>query len=261
MGCGGSYSDDLKVFRAEKPEMVVHSPHLCAALSAVVGYYPNFNCLAEGTVIPAPYEVLYHHWKDLERYKDNQPESHDAEYAAVTAKHIDVLLAFLELTFSEKLEEESARWNNPSGGTATFDLFWLLLKPGEVIYKERDGYFRTFIISSVVRNEGDRGQETYTVVYWDIGFQHNRLRRRMHSSTIPSWNGERVISTLPIIPARFVPGGENAMEEKQIELGKQYWELSKQPSYREYIGMATDREGRRQGTVSVLPCVTSWTNN
>ena len=243
-------NDDLKTFKAEKPEMVIHSPYLCAALSAVVGYYPGFTSVSEGTVIPSPYQVVVHHWAELEAYRDNQPSTHDAEYAATTAKHIDALFSFLRSTFSEQLAAEHLRWDSPSGSTATFDLLWLLLKPGEVVYREKNGYLSAYIVSSVLRDEQTKGQDAYLVNYWNVAYLNGRLTRSMHTSTLHAWNGERDISSLQLIPARFVKGGEQAMAEKRTELGKLYWSLAGQPSYREYDGPMKDKEGKRQGRLT-----------
>ncbi|KAK5658742.1 hypothetical protein OQA88_1551 [Cercophora sp. LCS_1] len=249
--------DDLKVFRAEKSQMVIHSPYLCSALAAIVEYYPEFVSTGEGMIIDAPYEVLVHHWDALENYKSNQPASHDAEYAAITAKHINVLLSFLTETFSEKLSAEKNRWDNPSGPTATFELFWVLLKPGEIVFKEADGSLRAFVVSSAVRFFEVRGQEAYSVHMWNIVFRNNRLQRHMTELVLHSWNGEREIAGLPVIPAKYVKGGAVAMKEKQIELGKKFWDLAKQPSYREYDGLMRggsrnrDRRGRLSGRVVV----------
>ncbi|KAK0656563.1 hypothetical protein B0T16DRAFT_40892 [Cercophora newfieldiana] len=239
--------DNMKVFKAEKPEMVVHSQHLRAALSSVVGYYSTYSSAGEEIIIEAPYQVLVHHWDALERYKDNQPKCHDFGYAATTRKHIDVLLGFLKQTFSEKMEAEKNRWNNPSGATATFELFWVLLKPGEIVYQESKGHLVPRVISAIQRNDQVRAEEAYVVDLWDIQWQKGRLRRRMHKTSVFNWNGERTISTLPLIPARFVPGGEKDVAEKQIALGKIYWELSKQPCYREYSGEVVSNNGRNMG--------------
>ncbi|KAK1757422.1 ATPase [Echria macrotheca] len=249
-GFANRRDDDLKAFKAEKPEMLIHSPYLCAALSAVVGYYPGFTSVAEGTVIETPYRVVLHHWEALERYKDNQPDSHDAEYKATTAKHIDALLAFLRETFSEQLAAEARRWENPSGATATFDLLWLLLKPGEIVYRNKDGYLTAYVVSSVSRDEQLRRQDAYCVNYWDVTYESGRLRRKMHTISIYAWNGEREIASLPLIPARFVPGGTEAVAEGRVKNGRQYWGLAGQPSYREYDGPLTDRDGKRQGRMA-----------
>src|SRR4051812_7992665 len=74
-----------------KTEMIIHSKFLRAALTAVIGYYPGFERMGERQAIEAPYQVLVHNREALEHFKLNQPSCHDAEYAATTAKHIDVL--------------------------------------------------------------------------------------------------------------------------------------------------------------------------
>lgn len=144
--------------------MVVHSRHLRAALAAVVGYYPGFASLEQHPLIEAPFAVLVHHWKALEQYKHNQPDCHDAEYAATTSKHIDVLLAFLDEAYGGKVALESARWSNPLGPTATFDLFWLLLQPGEVVYYKDRGQLLPFVVSLVDHPiAGDSKEQDYLV--------------------------------------------------------------------------------------------------
>ncbi|KAK4168563.1 hypothetical protein QBC43DRAFT_309121 [Cladorrhinum sp. PSN259] len=227
-----------------KTEMIVHSKHLQAALTAVIGYYPGFDRFHEKYKIEAPYQVLVHHREALEHFKLNQPSCHDAEYAATTLKHIDVLLNFLSETYSEQLALESKRWDNPSGATATFDLFWVLLRPGEIAYKERYGQMTPFVVHSVTRMVGTDGRQNgYLVLMFNMTFGHSRLTRRMIQTIVPPWTGERIIDTLPIIPARFVPGGAKSIAEKQIKLGQTYWELAKQPAYREYDGPLLFRNG------------------
>ncbi|KAK3990328.1 hypothetical protein QBC44DRAFT_394606 [Cladorrhinum sp. PSN332] len=220
-----------------KTEMVVHSKHLQAALTASVTYYPGFHQFHDMRKIEAPYQVLVHHREALEHFKLNQPSCHDAEYAATTAKHIDILLNFLAETHSEQLALEAKRWDNPSGATATFDLFWVLLKPGEIVYKEKYGQVTPFVVHKVTRLVGSDGRQNgYSVVMWNVTFSNSRTQRRMAQVIVPPWTGERVINTLPIIPARFMPGGGKAIAEEQIKLGRTYWELAKQPAYREYDG-------------------------
>lgn len=250
-GDGGDDHRSKGFLEPSRPEMIIHSPHLCAALSAVVGYYNSFTAAAEGITVEAPYEVLFHHREELRAYKDAQPAAHDAAYAATTAEHVEVLLGFLEGEFAERLEGEKARWENPGGGMATYENFWMLLRPGGVVYREKDGEWRAYVVSEVRENEGGgQGDKGYVVGYWEIAYRKGALKRRQRTTTVRPWNGERRVDELPVVPARFVPGGEEAMAEKQIELGKQYWELAKQPAYREYNGLMTARDGRRSGNVS-----------
>ncbi|KAK3397828.1 hypothetical protein B0T20DRAFT_232776 [Sordaria brevicollis] len=234
----------------DRTEMVIHSEHLKAALSAVVSYYREFS--PEYGIIRAPYQVLVDHWKELELYKLNQPTCHDAEYAETTSKHIDVLLSFLKKTFSERFAAERLRQEDPRGPMATFDNFWTLLKPGTVIYRDRNGTLVPYIIS-LVRLEGaydaqgnGEGDNSYYLEFWNIQYSRGLLRRRMKSCTVSSWRGERLINSLSVIPERFVTDGAKVAAEN-IKLGRLYWELAKQPSYMEYDGQVTTGERATNG--------------
>ncbi|EGZ77523.1 hypothetical protein NEUTE2DRAFT_162309 [Neurospora tetrasperma FGSC 2509] len=249
-GSDSDCSDNLRRTRRnrephtkDRTEMVIHSDHLKAALSAVVSYYREFS--PEHGIIRAPYQVLVDHWQELELYKLNQPSCHDAEYADTTTKHIDVLLSFLKMTFSERFAAERLRQEDPRGPMATFDNFWTLLKPGAVIYRDRDGTLVPYIIS-LVRLEGPydaqgngEGNNTYHLEFWNIQYSRGLLRRRMKSCTISAWRGERLINSLSVIPERFVTHAAKVAVEN-VKLGRLYWELAKQPSYMEYDGQVTN---------------------
>lgn len=231
--------------------MKIRSSRLRAALRAVIGYYPGFEVIDETLVIEAPYRVLVHRRKALEQYKLNQPACHDAEYAAATSRDIDVLLAFLDGMYAEKLSLEESRWANPSGATATFDLFWLLLEPGQIVYREQHGQMIPYVVAGVDRRSDQQSDELgYEVYLWNIHFAKGRMERATRTVVVHPWNGERLIHTLPVIPARFVPGGAEAMAKEQIRLGKLYWELAKQPTYKEYDGPATSKDDKKTVNVS-----------
>lgn len=243
-----------ELVRTEKTLMLIHSKHLKAALAAIVGYYPSAPDFTsdEPTVIEAPYQVLVHHCKALEHHRTNQPTSHSAEYAAIVVKHIDLLLAFLKGVLAGQIEAEASRWNDPLGvPTATFNLFWLFLKPGEIAYKVQDGQLVPFVISGVGRTgTDDGGPGAYLVNLWNIVFVGGRLQRRIQTSYVYPWNGARAIKTLPLVPAQFVAGGAKKVAEEQLKLGKLYWDLTKRPSYKEYDGPLINRDGSLGGSMT-----------
>lgn len=246
---------NAKVKKVGKTEMIVHSKHLINALNAVIGSYPGTDFLGETVSIGAPYHALIHHRDALSRYRITQPACHDDEYAATTAKHIDVLLSFLDKTYGEKIRDEEAR-HKRAPPAATSDWLWLLLKPGEVIYKELQNTWTPFVIDHVNINHDQNSKLLrYHVDCWDIRFSQGRMRRCMNVFTLRAFSGEQAISTLDVIPAAFFP--ENLqkqdgllMADKQIALGKTYWELVKRPAYKEYDGKSVDIDATRTGHVT-----------
>ncbi|KAF5002171.1 hypothetical protein FGRMN_547 [Fusarium graminum] len=224
-----------------KPVMVVHSEHLINALKAVVVYYPYINFDGKPVKINAPYRVLYHHRQELSQYKHRQPSTHSPEYVATTAEHIDVLLKFLDenLGHAIRREEECHQLPTPK---ATFDLFWLLLKPGEVFYAKRHDIWTPYVISSVTVGQGSSNPyDAYKIRCWMLESNGTKVNRYMSSFRLSQWLGEQAIGSLSIIPAAFWPEdfeaqGGMTMREKNIALGKLYWELLKRPTYMDYEG-------------------------
>ncbi|KAK0762259.1 hypothetical protein N5P37_005064 [Trichoderma harzianum] len=247
------YYDPPGTPQVETPLMVIYSNHLLNALRAVIRYYPNINLNGKSVQISAPYRVLYHHRYELSEYRDNQPDEHSVEYAETTAHHIDVLLKFLGENFKDEIakEEERHKLETP---TATFDYFWLLLKPGRVIYVKKFDIWTPLVISSVsIGNRLHGGLDNYRLSCWSLESNGAKVSRFMESVIVTPWPGEQVISSLSVIPADFWKDDLEAqgglpMREKMIEEGKLYWELLKRPTYMEYDGLLVN-----SGSGSRLP--------
>lgn len=248
--------DNMKVRKVGADVMVVHSEHLLNAFNAVIGTYTGTNFLGKSVTIEAPYQPLVHYRNALSRYRVAQPDCHDYDYANTTAKHIDVLLGYLDKTYGDEIREEEAR-HKKSTPTATSGWFWLLLKPGEVIYRQIQNVWMPFVIGNVMTYPcGDSGNTAmHSISCWDISFSMGRMRRCGSQCTIQAFSGEQAIHTLDIIPAAFFPDdlkkqGGLTMSERQIQMGKLYWELVKRPAYKEYDGDLVERGGMRGGKVS-----------
>ncbi|KAI5467372.1 hypothetical protein BGZ63DRAFT_344641 [Mariannaea sp. PMI_226] len=251
------YSEEEEDHEASPPEvarphMIIHSEHLINALKAVVAYYPFVNLDGKVVSINSPYRVLYHHRRELAHFRDNQPSVHGEEYASTTAKHIDVLLNFLEDNLGDKIarEEELHQLKEPK---ATFEYFWLLLKPGAVVYAKRYDIWTPYVISSVHINQQTTGpQDTYKVNCWMIESNGTKVNRYMYSFSVSPWLGEQPIASLTVIPEAFWPEdleaqGGLTMKEKCIQLGKMYWDLLKRPTYMDYEGLLVNSgSGNRQ---------------
>ncbi|RYP49565.1 hypothetical protein DL768_004767 [Monosporascus sp. mg162] len=239
---------DMQIANVEHTTMIINSIHLINALKAVVGYYPGTSFMGDSVRIDAPYRVLVHHRAALARYRASQPETHDEEYAFTTAKHIDVLLSFLDKTLGKQIREEEERHNS---GTpkATFDNLWLLLKPGSVIYAKKQCIWTPFVVFSVVTPPRTSGEapRPCTINCWNISYSGDRFTRFAYAFTIEPFTGEQAISSLQVIPERFFRGEDGDMSPsdvaaKQIKLGKTAWELAKGPVYMSYDGGLVDKE-------------------
>ncbi|CAI6081156.1 unnamed protein product [Clonostachys chloroleuca] len=234
-----------------EPLMKIYSEPLRNALRAVVAYYPYARLTDKELNIPAPYRALYHHRDQLAHYRNHQPASHTPEYAATTAKHIDILLSFLDEANGKDISREEDR-HKRQVPVATFEYFWLLLKPGEVVYAKRFDIWTPYVISNIQGNDDIYPSYNYYRVHaWHLESNGSKVERFMDTFSVPPWHGEQAISSLPVVPARFwkedlKAQGGRSMREKCIAEGKLYWDLLKGPAYMEYDGfLVTSGSGSR----------------
>ncbi|KAK2005814.1 ATPase [Colletotrichum eremochloae] len=244
----------MKPSKIIRTYMIIHSEYLINALKAVVAYYPNVNLAEDKVTIEAPYRVIVHHREALKRYRYHQPGKHSSEYARLTAEHLDVLLEFIEQTVGESIRKEQER-HQRSVPVATFENYWMALKPGEIVYVKKNDLWEAHVLSRVSQDVATDGRNRQLhVISWFLESGHNRIIRTMDQMFIHSWSGEQVIHSLNVIPANLFPDDPEAMLEKQVRLGKFYWELLQRPTYMEYDGLLVQSHpGAHGGAMSRGP--------
>lgn len=166
-----------------------------------------------------------------------------------------MLLEFLDKTYGDRIREEEARLRR-STPVATCDWLWLLFKPGEVIYKELHNVWVPFIIDQLIAAYGRDGKlHHYEVDCWGVSFGNGKMRRYTRTYVIMAFSGEQSVSSLEVVPATLFPEdlgkqGGLSMADKQIAMGKLYWELAKRPAYKEHDGQVIMRQGGKTDHVS-----------
>lgn len=226
------------------PILRILSPLLAHALNAVVEYYPG-NTASCNTHMRAPYKLLFHHKAALEAYKLQHPPQHSAEDIEECNKHIDIALTFIESVSGKELKLELARHiQNPP--VATFEHYWLLLRPGAMVYSKRPGDIISPYVVKSVEGGIEHGVPTaYKIKMWNIEFDGRTLGRSSSIVTISQFDGERPISSMTVYPVRFHVDspGKTTMRDRLVARGKKYVELTKQ-SYRDYSGQTVTHPKR-----------------
>ncbi|CAK7227579.1 hypothetical protein SCUCBS95973_006589 [Sporothrix curviconia] len=231
---------------AGRARMIIHSQYLQDAIGAV----DESTRILELT---EPYAGLYHLQDELAHYRDNQPACHDEAQRTTTAKHIDVLLNYLQDKLGEKCRTEMRRYQKDPP-MATYACAWMLYKPHEVAYAKRpsrysDGppQWRAYVIRSVDVQDEDGGYGKLRVQCWHLAHINGQLQRESTVFTMREFTGEQPIEYMQLIPERFFPQdlaaqGGLSMSDWQIKLGRQFWELMQGPAYKEYIVPAENEE-------------------
>lgn len=248
-----------------KAQVQIHSPYLLNVLRAVVEFSSEApsgegDTLGRG-IFTYPYKDLYHHMDDLKAYKAgflDLRSKHSDVFNKNCDQHIDLLLNYLSNQPNISLQQLEAPWAKKNPVT-TFAALWLLLKPGSDMYvREADGSLNAYVLDTLeggVEDDkrGKRRATEHTALVWNLSFNGTEIFRRTRVVSIPVFDNEREITSLPMFPVRFVDDFDNGATRAQlIERGEKYFQYSKGPSFLQYsgVGMKPGRRNVRQPSLS-----------
>ena len=170
-------SQNLEISSIGSTEMVIRSKQLCSALRTMVEYYPSQQLTGTITV-SEPYHFLLHHRQSLKRMMDTENDGYDDGLihnidGEKTRSHIKVLLAYLDAKYAKKIEDEEAR-HKKTPPTATFEMLWMLLKPGTRVYTDVDGELAAFVIRDASTDKKSN-PSWYNASLWYLDFNGNSV--------------------------------------------------------------------------------------
>lgn len=233
----------------EQRELIIHSEPLIKVLRSIVQYYPGQSLLGDTITIKEPFPILVHYRQELQEYHET---CDDAE----TRQHISVLLKYLQDNLGEKILEEDARYRKPTP-VATFEMLWMLFKPGMDVYAEIDGQRGGIVVQScesVTENMKWGMPMPLKVKMWYLDYDGIKVGRKSHDVTIAPFEGEREITSLKVIPATFLDADPTlALRERLEDRGEKFYSmlLGKQMDYNGF-SMPVDKKPRRYHSGRVI---------
>lgn len=209
-------SEPPPVHGAPVTSMKINSLAIINALKSVIEYYPGQSFTDEEVLIRKPYDVLVHHENELtdlrQRYAPGAKlsEEEKCERTVDTYEHLGILGAYLQDTLGDSVQAERQRH---ARGVCTFEMLWLLLKPGIDVYHDerKSGNFNGYVVHSTLPRVG---MEAFVVHMWLLEFNGEYLGRRIFTSEQRPFDGERDIRELDAFPCEFL---ENDPKEKKFE--------------------------------------------
>lgn len=140
----GNPAEDPVVDSIQSESIIVHSSRLLKAIKEVVQYWPSSAYYAGQTklILAKPYRSIGVHKEEFDalekeyRTKASNLTDTDPEEAAeykITADHIGLLMKEINEVQNEQVAEEKKR-HTQSPPVATFDMLWMLFKPGHYVY-------------------------------------------------------------------------------------------------------------------------------
>lgn len=217
--------------------MRIFSGAIIHALRSIVKYYPGQDLSSDIVRISAPYPILAHHYDELLEYRERfQPDSlGDCCYREKDAyEHLGLLLEFLDEHIMPTVREEQERNRR---GFATFDMLWVLRKPGITVGGKLSEDNDTFvgITHSLTGGSFQTPSGPWVTNFWALAYDGIFVNRVLKSIATTTWDGERDMSSELIFDVHVTPWSREL--DKLITQGKIYWSLLRKQC-RYYVGKA-----------------------
>lgn len=187
-----------------------------------------------------PLMVLFHSRKQLHDKGQEAPEE---------VKHqIQLIFDFMYNEFidvSQKLNDIESAY--PSG-VVSYPECWLLYPPGTIVYSRENGEYEAFVVHSIrgmqkrqKRHNGHHSHTRLDLTCWAINYDGEVFGRVWSVHQLSPWHGTKAISSLELVPEKFLPHGATVKSEL-ITRGKKFWSLQGQ-KFQEYTGEMYSQHG------------------
>lgn len=233
------------------------SPAVNEALRCVVDYYPSLDLAGKVIKVYEPFAVFVFFEAELTAYRqrlldDPEPVS-DSCVNRYAAKHISVALDFVKARTQDAVEKESQRH---SRGYCTFDMLWLLYKPGVDIYLDYTmaGEHDPHVLMSMDFDLTNGKTNAYSLKAWNMDANSWSVGPTEVHLPIERFAGEKEIITLLGFPCEFVRFRQGVDEKEADEIrrhfidrGKLWYDMRRKQNCYSFDGVTTTFPRREVG--------------
>jgi hypothetical protein len=123
----------------QSTQLEIKSRLIKKALRKVIKFYPGQPVDTSEVIFNDPPKPLFHYRRELEDYKHTKADDE-------TKKHLDLMFKFVD----SLIGAQGQRFRDLTKiGLITFPLIWMLFKPGDTVYTEKDGHPQAMMISQI----------------------------------------------------------------------------------------------------------------
>ncbi|KAK1773790.1 hypothetical protein QBC45DRAFT_426741 [Copromyces sp. CBS 386.78] len=207
--------------------VTINSEDLIRIFAKFIPYYPFGDFTGRRVAIWSPFRLF---WLYHDKFTEYLSKPHSDDTKDTGRIHLQKLLGFVQSINGKEVADEKERH---SKGMCTYDLIWLLYKPGTTVYVELHGQLSAFVVSSVQYNgtaskdnDGKIRAKGFTVEAWNLTFDGSFVGRHARNVWVPPFEGERKITDLNVIPSTYKDEeDEGATRRSLIEVGKKWYKL------------------------------------
>ena len=186
-------------------KLKINSPAIINAFHSVIDYSAGLNILEDSDTLSEPNRTSSHHDKELKAYRNRfHPDAIDpnvelCERNVNAYEHLGILQDVLFERSGKAVEAERQRH---ARGVATFDMLWLLFRPGTNVYVDdhEDGEYNALIVKTVSGGDSWGPPSPLTIEAWNITYDGSQLGRHFKFLIQPVYEGEKEISSLKVFP-------------------------------------------------------------
>ncbi|KAF7886495.1 uncharacterized protein EAF01_011173 [Botrytis porri] len=210
--------DLVKITEIFETRIHIHSQSLIEVIREVVDYYPSQNLDGRVVIIQKPYWVLIHHEKELhEKHTQLTEQLECTEADKEKAEHLKALLDFIKPQSMKLLQPILPLLKNKVP-TVSFDGLRYLLKPGTLAYYKFDNEWIGCII---LRVNPEAKRKSSKITNWNVSVWYLEWSYHAYRIETPfeigSFEGERDITSLKVIPREYWDANDNNARRKKFE--------------------------------------------
>lgn len=227
------------------------SPAVCEALRCVVDYFPKVDL--SGTVIKVyePFEIFVFFERELTEYR-NRLGSCDSDAVPTSCanrfahKHIGIVQDFVKERVQEVVDAERERH---ARGYATFDMLWLLWRPGTDVYFDfhNMGEHEPHVLLQVDFTLTNGTTKGYSVTCWHIDSNAEWVGPAARQDRIDRFSGEKEITSLRVYPCEYLrfkrgleEGDLKAIRDHFTNRGRVWYDLRRKKRCYYFDGISAD---------------------
>lgn len=218
-----------------RKELEIKSPHMKAALKAVVPFYKDFRAHLKHIVIRDDPQCLFHFRDELQSYGESLQDQ-------TAARHILFLLKYMWWDLSTQISTYYSTMNfNKGDESLDQQSLWMAFRPGDLVYVPANGHkdeqiyrFRSMerVGVSLIFPFGTSWHVTLVCIATD----GTTFGEDPAHFSIKSFEGLRQLRSLSMFPLKYHPEAAH-IQARLLDRGKKFCSLHGS-HYRQYNGVA-----------------------
>ncbi|KAL7946245.1 P-loop containing nucleoside triphosphate hydrolase protein [Trichoderma barbatum] len=215
-------------------ELVIRSPHMKAAIKAVVPSHKTTQVHIKHILIKGEPRYLFHYRDEFRAYCANLQDQ-------TAVKHVLFLMKYMcwELATQITLYRDNMIVDR-GDESLDYSCLWMAFRPGDLIYEPARGYEdeRVYRLISMEHNGGflSTFELSWSIKALCIVSGDNKFREYEVDFKIDQFDGIRQLHTLPIFPLKYHPEATR-IQAQLLDRGKKFCSLYSS-HYRQYNGVA-----------------------